>query len=157
MGMLMIAAILAALVAALCLAAPLVVSFILVARKKFRVVGFIVLGLYAILVGSLVISAKFHRRDTSGRILRFCMGAGLYQQQGEDRVEDLQHSSALPRLQEWAVKTLDRFRSGQVATNGEASYWSLGDIQIAGSEVPQFVSTEWKEREASRGVHQIVS
>jgi hypothetical protein len=130
----------APLVNFLCLTIPLLASVILLVWKKFRAF-FIVFGVYVALIGPLVIYAQFHRREASGRWLRSTLGAGSYRQHLEDDVEDLQHSSALLRLQEWSVKTMERFRSGQVATNGAASYWSLGDIQIASSEIPQFIST----------------
>jgi hypothetical protein len=128
------------------LVAPVIVGIVLLARNRTKA-GSIVLGIYGLLIVSFVLSGAFARRSTPGRIVRWCMGAGLAKQEVEDQVEDLRHSSSLPKIQNWAIETLRRFRSGQISTNGEASYWSLGRVQLAPSEIPEFVSAEWKEGE----------
>ena len=125
------------------IAAPLLVGLVFPARKHTKA-GAIVLSVYAFLIASFLVHALLDRRSTSGRIVRWCMGAGLAKQEVEDQVEDLRRSSSLPQIQSWAIETVRRFRAGQVSTNGAASYWSLGRVQLAHSEIPEFVSTEWK-------------
>ena len=130
----------------LAISAPVLVGIILLARKRTKA-GTVVLSIYGVLIVSFLLHSLISRRSTSGRIVRWCMGARLAKQEVEDQVEDLGQSPSLPQIQSWAVETLRRFRLGQVSTNGEASYWSLGRVQVARSEVPEFVSATWKKIE----------
>ncbi len=126
--------------------APVLVGIILLARKRTKA-GTVVLSIYGILIVAFLFHSLVSRRSTSGRIVRWCMGTGLAKQEVEDQVDDLRQSPSLPQIQGWAGETLRRFHHGQVSTNGEASYWSLGRVQVARSEVPDFVSAQWKETE----------
>lgn len=60
-----------------------------------------------------------------------------------DRAEDIRVKPELAGLQAWGVETLDRFRAGQVETNGSASYRPMGDIQLAVKEIPPFIARQW--------------
>jgi hypothetical protein len=121
---------------------PPLASFVLLFRKRFAI-AFIVIGIYGTLIASFILYGRADPRNTAGRILRWCRGAGLNQQEIDDQVEDLRRSASLPGLQNWAIETMRRFRSGQVLTNGEASYWSLGTVQLAPSEISELVSKQW--------------
>ena len=111
----------------LALVAPVLVGMVLLARKRIKA-GKLVLGVYAVLIGSFLLHSIVSRRSISGRIVRWCMGAGLAKQEVEDQVDDLRGSPALPMIQGWAVETIGRFNVGHVSSNAKASYWSLGKV-----------------------------
>jgi hypothetical protein len=126
--------------------APVLVGIILLARKRTKV-GAVVLSIYAILVVSFLLHAQISRRSISGHLVRWCMGAGLSKQEVDDQADELRRSSSLQQIQNWAVDTMRRFRSGHFNTNGQASYWSLGTVQLAHAEIPQLALIQWTASE----------
>jgi len=130
----------------LVIVAPVLVGIILLARKRTKA-GTVILSIYAVLIVSFLLLALISRRSTSGHIVRWCMGAGLAKQEADDQADDLRRSSSVPQIQSWAVETMRRFRSGQIGTNGQASYWSLGTVQLAHAEIPKLVLMQWTDSE----------
>ena len=122
---------------------PFIVGLILLVRRK-RKAGIILLIIYGCLIGAVILYAENNKRSRVGHLVRWCLGAGLLQQEVEDMVEDMQHSVTLPKMHSWANDTLQRFRSGLVKTNGPSEYWSIGSVRLSTNEVPEFVWSYWK-------------
>ena len=98
----------------------------------------------AVVAVGCVLLYPYAKRTLPGRLIRFfVMGQPLGRQIPNDLADDVRHKRRLAPLQEWSVETLARFRAGQVATNGEAAYWSRGTVRLAASEVPSWLSGAW--------------
>lgn len=86
------------------------------------------------------------KRSLPGRIVRFAAGQGGAVQTTEDLADDVRQKSGLSGLQQWSAQVLTRCRSGTLATNGAASYWSVGTVRLAASEIPDFITRAWSEQ-----------
>jgi hypothetical protein len=126
------------------LAAPVIIGIALVVRKRTGA-GISVLCVYAALVSAFLVEGIFAPRSAPGRIIRWGMGSGLAKQEVKDQASDLRHSPTLPKIQSWAVDTMQQFLDGKVRTNVPASYWSLGSVQLVPSEIPEYVLAQWKD------------
>jgi hypothetical protein len=60
-----------------------------------------------------------------------------------DLADDVRHKWRLRALQRWSTHVLARYRTGNLATNGHAAYWSLGNVQLAPQEVPFWLKHGW--------------
>jgi hypothetical protein len=125
---------------------PIFVGTILLARKRTKA-GIAVLAIYALMFVAFFLHAMISKRSNSGHMVRWFMGAGLAQQDADDQADDLRQSSLLPQMQNWAAETIRHYSSGQLRTNGQASYWSLGTVQLAQTEIPKLVSIQWTNSE----------
>ena len=86
------------------------------------------------------------KRSLPGRIVRFAAGQGGAVQTAEDLADDVRQKPGLSGLQQWSTQVLARYRSGTLATNGAASYWSVGTAKLAASEIPDFLTRAWSEQ-----------
>ena len=99
-------------------------------------------GVIAILLCALVY--PYAKRSIPGRLVRFAVtGVPIARQVPNDLADDVRDKRRLRSLQEWSTQTLTRYRSGQVATNGKAAYWSRGTVTLAPREVPGWLSGAW--------------
>lgn len=84
------------------------------------------------------------RRSIVGRSLRFFLAhEPIGHQIPNDLAEDVRQRKQLSSLQEWAAKTIARYRDGQLSTNGKAAYWSRGSVGLAPEEVPGWLNEAW--------------
>jgi hypothetical protein len=98
----------------------------------------------AVAVVGCVLLYPFAKRTLPGRLIRrIVMLQPVAYQIPNDLVQDVRHKERLALLQVWSVGTLARYRIGQVATNGEAAYWSRGTVKLAASEIPSWLSDAW--------------
>jgi hypothetical protein len=79
------------------------------------------------------------KRSLPGRVVRFAAGQPEAVQVAEDLADDVQRKSKLTGLQQWSAQTLSRYSTGQLATNGLASYWSVGTVNLAPQEIPDTI------------------
>jgi hypothetical protein len=107
----------------------------------------VIIGIVSLVVLSLlvfVLSPGF-KRTIPGRIIRFAAGKPGAVQAAEDLAEDALRKPELAHLQDWSIQVLARYRAGQLATNGAASYWSMGTVKLAAQEIPAGVTNAWQE------------
>jgi hypothetical protein len=93
---------------------------------------------------AFVLSPSF-KRSIPGHIVRFVAGKPGAVQEAEDLAEDTLRKPELAGLQEWSIQVLARYRSGQLATNGAASDWSVGMVKLAPQEIPASITNAWRE------------
>lgn len=86
------------------------------------------------------------KRSFPGRVVRFASGQPGAVQVTEDLADDVQRKTKLADLQQWSAQVLARYSSGQLATNGPASYWSVGTVEIAPQEIPDNIRQAWPEQ-----------
>lgn len=103
--------------------------------------------LWLLVIGTLMACvltwwALSNKRSVPGRVLRFFRGEGGCVQIVNDLNEDIRTRPELGQIQDWGVRTLAKFRSGEIQTNGQASYWSPGKVRLADEEMPDFVK-QW--------------
>jgi hypothetical protein len=82
------------------------------------------------------------RRSVGGRIIRRLLGESC---EFNDLAEDIRKVSAVTNLQQWGELTLQRYRQGNVQTNGYARYYwdQPAGIRLAPQERPEFISHQW--------------
>jgi hypothetical protein len=108
--------------------------------RRTIIIGIISIVALACLVS--VFSSGF-KRSFPGRIIRRLQGeAGAYQTVN-DLADDIRREPALAELQPWSIRTLARFRKGEIQTNGRALYWPSGAVRLARQERPAFVTQQW--------------
>jgi hypothetical protein len=110
-------------------------------RRTNRIVFVVVV----IAVLAFVFRSGF-KRSLPGRIVRFVAGQPGAVQTAEDLADDVRQKSGLSGLQQWSTQILARCQSGTLATNGAASYWSMGTVRLAASEIPDFITRAWSDQ-----------
>src|SRR6185369_7150921 len=99
-------------------------------RRRYIILLVIVVACLA-----FVLSPGF-KRTIPGHIVRFIAGSPGAVQGAEDLADDAIRKPELAHLQDWSTQILARYRAGQLATNGAASYWSMGTVRLAAQEIP---------------------
>ena len=108
-------------------------------RRSYIILLVVVLACLA-----YVLSPGF-KRSIPGHIVRFITGSPGAVQAAEDLADDALHKPELAHLQDWSKQVLARYRAGQLATNGAASYWSMGTVRLAAQEIPASITNAWHE------------
>ena len=111
--------------------------------RRFLIISFICAVAVVVIATLFFCHSHDLRRSIPGRIVRWFHGEVGDKQTINDIAEDIREHSSLSQLQAWSIETLARFGSGQIHTNGHASYWSEGSIRLAAQERPAFVTKEW--------------
>jgi hypothetical protein len=89
----------------LLLASPLIVGAVLL-WKKYPQAGWIILGVYLPLIGSLVIYGNIERRSAVGHIVRWCEGEDGAHQDVNDLADDAKKVVNPSELQHWAMTVM---------------------------------------------------
>lgn len=112
-------------------------------RGKRRKVGISILSLYAL----VIIHGVIYKQTPHGQIIRFIQGEGFAKQQVDNDAENLRNSPSLEKIHQWAIDTMLKFRSGELKSAGNASYWSLGSELVPEAEIPQFIRNLWTDED----------
>src|SRR5260221_11942573 len=115
--------------------------------RYFSAALLLVVLIVVIAVGIFAWHAHTNNRSTPGHIVRWFRGEKGDQQTVNDLVEDIRRIPSLSELQPWRIKTLARYRAGQIRTNG-VSYDMPGfdpNVRLARDERPDFIKQQWGE------------
>ena len=113
---------------------------------------YIIVSAGVIVIGAIIAFTIFATtrsnfgRTTLGRIVRWCLGNGIYVQKADDLAEDIEAKIGAKKLQAWCEKTMTRYKANELLTDGNSPYWSYGDIKLADEEIPEFIKNVWPKQ-----------
>src|SRR5262245_1334728 len=96
-------------------------------KQSNRVASITILCL--LLVATLFLFPSPGNRSIAGRLVRFAEGHPMAIQTADDLAEDILERKDLQELQQWSVETIERYKQGKIATDGNSSYWSTGSLK----------------------------
>jgi hypothetical protein len=64
----------------------------------------------------------------------------------DDLADDVRNKKQLAHLQDWSVQTMERFRAGKLATQGEAYHGIPNELKVAAKDVPSWLQNAWWDR-----------
>ncbi len=105
-------------------------------KKGFKMIVRVLLFVIAFFVFAKVPVLK---RTIPGRVCRFVLGSPLATQWSEDFVDDVRSLREPQLLRQWSQDMLDAYTSGGISTNSPAKYWSLGQIEVPGDLIPNWL------------------
>ena len=61
----------------------------------------------------------------------------------DDLADDIRTKEQLAPLQDWSVRTLQRYRAGQVITTGKSAFSGPFSVRLATQEIPDWLLKTW--------------